>query len=356
MHNQAVDIRQGEDLPSSELLEYLNQHLQGAADTLTIKQYPAGFSNLTYLIGYAGEEYVLRRPPHRAQVRSGHDMVREFTVLDKLQTGYRKAPRPVLLCTDHEVMGVDFYLMEKVDGLILRANKQSDYQPSSQEMTLISEELVDTLVELHLFDWQRAGLTDFGRPLGYVQRQVEGWTKRYHAAATDQLKPMEELALWLQDHMPAAELATSSLIHNDFKYDNVVLDPKNLTIQAVLDWEMCTLGDPLMDLGTSLGYWVDPEDPPTLKAFALSPTLIPGNLSREQVVERYFKKMQREPVDMTFYYAFGLFKIGVIVQQIYFRYRKGFTKDQRFAQLGHVVKGLAHQGCQVTDKGRVSRL
>lgn len=355
MKNKATEVRQGEELPEGKLLQYLNQNLDVSSEELKVQQYPAGFSNLTYLVEHGDRKFVLRRPPHGAQVKSGHDMSREFTVLSELEEGYSKSPKPILLCNDETIIGAPFYLMEKVDGIILRANPKAEWKPNREQMETISNDLIKSLAELHTFDFMATRLNDLGKPNGYVGRQISGWTRRYEKSATEVVAAMDSLADWLGRNQPAKSLEPA-LIHNDFKYDNVVLDPTNYNIRAVLDWEMCTIGDPLMDLGTSLGYWVDANDPDALKTFALSPTLLEGNLNREQVVEAYFSTRNLHPVDMSFYYAFGLFKIAVIVQQIYYRYFHGYTKDPRFAHLIHAVHGLGAHGYQVAQQQRISNL
>ncbi len=353
--DQTAPVRSGEELNKNALLNYLNNQFGKKETHLEIKQFPSGFSNLTYLLSFAGEEIVLRRPPLGAKIKSGHDMGREYRVLYGLGAIYEKVPEVLSYCDNDSVLGAPFYIMRRVQGVILRPNIRPKEWPSSSTMQGISQSLVKTLAELHRINYTDAGLSDLGHPDGYVERQVYGWIKRYTKSKTNDLKEVDQVARWLEtNHTASADVA---LIHNDFKYDNVVLDPQDLTsIVAILDWEMCTLGDPLMDLGTSLGYWVNPEDPEWLKELALSPTLIPGNLTRSEVAALYFKEMDRTMPDLVFYYVFGLFKIGVIVQQIYYRYHHGLTKDERFANLIHAVKGLAIHALQVIEKKRLDDL
>jgi aminoglycoside phosphotransferase (APT) family kinase protein len=220
-------------------------------------------------------------------------------------------------------------------------------------MTNMCSALVETLVDLHRVDYTAAGLGDLGRPEGYVARQVGGWAKRYAAARTDQVPALERAALWLQEHAPVESGA--ALIHNDFKYDNVIFESQDPTrVVAVLDWEMATIGDPLMDLGTTLGYWAEPGDPAALREFGL--TSRPGNLSRQQVVDAYAAASGRDPGDFRFYYVFGLFKVAVIIQQIYARYQAGHTHDERFAGLNHLVLACAQMAERCLDSGRISNL
>ena len=282
-------------------------------------------------------------------------MPREFNVLSHLAPVYAKAPKPLLYCDDDRVIGAPFYIMERVEGVILRPNMPVEIYPKPQLMAGIAAAFVDCFVELHAVDYAAAGLADLGKPSGYIQRQVEGWAKRYIKAKTDDIPEIEYVARWLKDHIPAEKQV--SLIHNDFKYDNIVLDSQDWSqVIAVLDWEMATLGDPLMDLGTSLAYWLDPDDPPELRKMQLSPTTIPGNPRRIEIAERYATLSGQDISDIVFYYSYGLFKIAVIIQQIYARYKKGYTKDKRFAGLIHGVRGCALMAAQSIKKNRIDRL
>lgn len=355
MIDQPTHIRQGEELNKSALEAYLRPFLPKIAQNATfeIQQFPSGFSNLTYFLRFGECEYVLRRPPFGANVKGGHDMHREYRILSGLSKSYPKAPKPLAYCDDVSVLGAPFYVMERVQGLIVRSRLPKGFSPSPDQFRQMSTALVDTLVELHQVDYSAVGLGDLGNPVGYVERQVQGWAKRYQAAQTDELADMDALAAWLPTHMPPQTGA--ALIHNDYKYDNVVLNPNQLSeIVAVLDWEMATIGDPLMDLGTSLGYWANDDDPMALQQFSI--THLPGNLTRKAVVDRYAEQSGRAVPNLVFYYAFGLFKIGVILQQIYARYRKGLTQDARFAALIHLEKAMARMGVRAIELDRIDRL
>ena len=358
--DRPVAVRGGEELDVERLESYLRRELEEPEASLQVEQFPSGFSNLTYLLRFGDRQLVLRRPPFGAQIKSAHDMGREFKILSGLVGVYGKAPRPLVYCQDERVLGAPFYLMERVQGVILRPRMAVGMIPEPQRMAAVAEELIGTLAQLHGVDYEAAGLGDLGRPKGYVRRQVEGWARRYQKAKTDELGSMERVAAWLAEHLPpAAEAATTpaSLIHNDFKYDNVVLDPEEgRHIVAVLDWEMATVGDPLMDLGTSLGYWLEPEDPPEMLALQLSPTVLPGNPTRAEVVEMYAAASARPVDDVLFYYVFGVFKIAVIIQQIYTRYKLGHTQDPRFASLIHGVRASGHTAWQAVQKGRIDGL
>lgn len=349
--DQPVAVRENEMPDMESLRAYLEGKLMNAGDPLEIRQFPGGYSNLTFLLLIGNKEFIMRKPPAGANIKSAHDMGREYNVLRALQPVYKAIPQPVLYCDDVSVIGTPFYLMERVSGVILRNRVPKGMEVSAVTWKGISEAAVDGLAGLHKLDLAATGLGALGKPEGYVQRQVEGWVKRYVNAETDVVKGMNDTAEWLQANLPADE--APAFIHNDYKYDNLVLDPNDLThILAVLDWEMATVGSPLMDLGTTLAYWAEGGDSEALKPFNL--TWLEGNLTREQVVERYAFSRGMDVPDMLFYYVFGSFKIGVIVQQIYARYKKGFTQDPRFAGLIYVVQALAANAQRAIQFKRIS--
>lgn len=354
-NDKAKPIRKGEELPMDTLAPFLSDFF-GKISNIEITQFPSGFSNLTYLIRIENTEYVLRRPPFGANIKSGHDMKREFDVLSALKPQYEKVPTPILFSDDLTVMEAPFYLMERVEGVIIRAGMPDEMQPQPHQMKAIASSFVDTLVELHALDIPAMGLQSLGKPNGYVQRQIEGWTRRYFNAKTDDVQSIEATSKWLLEHIPP-ESNQVSLIHNDFKYDNLVLDTNDWSkVKAVLDWEMATTGDPLMDLGTTLGYWVNSNDPGFLKKINLNPTTSPGNYTREELVHQYALKSGRTMDDIVFYYVYGLFKIAGIVQQIYFRYKKGLTQDKRFESLLDGVNALGEVASQAIAKKRIDNL
>ncbi len=353
--DQSTSIRKGEELDIPQLEKYLLANLPESEGSLEIEQFPSGFSNLTYLLKLGEKQMVLRRPPFGAKIKSGHDMSREFRILSALKNHYPKVPKPLLFCEDHSILGADFYLMERVQGVILRAKMPKEMHPDPTQMAAIGSALVDTFVELHNIDYNAVGLGDLGRPEGYALRQIEGWTRRYLKAKTDDIPQMDKVAKWLADNVPAKH--ESTLIHNDFKYDNLILNTENWAeVICVLDWEMATIGDPMMDLGTSLGYWVDSDDPPVMQMLQLGPTTLPGNPSRRDVAQRYAELSGRSMDDIVFYYVYGLFKIAIIVQQIYARYKKGLTKDERFAMLIHAVSGCSVIAESAIEKQRIDQL
>ncbi len=353
MHDQlepTAPVRHGEELPVATLEACLLREFPHHSGPLTVEQFAHGHSNLTYLLRLGGAEFVLRRPPFGNVVKSAHDMGREYRVLSRLWTVYRLAPRPLLYVDAPEIIGAPFYVMERRRGLILRQQLPPGLVIEPAVARRLSTALIDSLADLHALDFKAAGLGDLGRPEGYVARQVSGWTDRHARAATSEVPAMDRVARWLAEHQPTDSGAT--LIHNDFKYDNVILDPDDLTqLAAVLDWEMATVGDPLMDLGTTLGYWVQANDPPALQRSAMGPTALPGTLTRRELIERYAERSGRDVSGILYYYVFGLYKIAVIVQQIYARYVRGHTQDERFARLDRLVSVLAEQADRSIDAG-----
>jgi aminoglycoside phosphotransferase (APT) family kinase protein len=354
--DRASPVREGEELPSERLREYLAEHLPGLKDSLIVEQFPAGFSNLTYLLRAGDRELVLRRPPIGAKIKTAHDMSREYRILSHLHPVYNKVPRPLLFCDDEQIIGAPFYVMERVKGIILRAQPPQGIELSPPLMRGLSETFVENLGEIHEVDYEAAGLGDLGSPQGYVKRQVEGWTKRYYNARTDDVPAIEQLADWLTQHLPSNS-SRAALIHNDYKYDNIVLSPENLKrVVAVLDWEMATIGDPLMDFGTSLGYWVEATDPEEWQRYGFGLTNLPGSFTRAELLEHYAKRTDHRIGDPVFYFAYGLLKIAVIVQQIYSRYQKGLTRDPRFAGLGELVKACGALAQRAIKRRRIDGL
>jgi aminoglycoside phosphotransferase (APT) family kinase protein len=342
--DEAVPVRAGEALDIERLGEYLAEHLPDLELPLSLRQFPSGFSNLSYLLTAGSAEFVLRRPPIGTRPKSGHDMQREFRVLAALHVGFPECPRALHFCSDESVIGAPFYVVERIRGIILRRDYPPGLDATPALVRAQQTALIDGLARLHQVDFQGLGLADLGRPDGYVARQVRGWTERYAHAQTADAPPAAEVTDWLAESQPR-EARRTALIHNDYKLDNVVFDarqPERLI--GVLDWEMATLGDPLMDLGCSLAYWVEAGDGPELLATRMVPTHLPGSLTRDEVVRRYARASGIPADDMRFYRVFGLFRLAVITQQIYYRYYHGQTRDARFGALGpmtHILVRLA---------------
>lgn len=343
--------RSGESLDAARLDAWLAAALPGYAGPLEIRQFPAGYSNLTYLLMTPRADYVLRRPPFGTRPRSGHDMAREFRVLRALAPVFPYCPRALALCEDESVIGAPFYVAQRLRGLILRRDYPPELAPSPALVRAQQEALVAVLARLHAVDCATPGLDTLGRPAGYVRRQVEGWIERFERSRTPQSPDVRELTDWLRLRQPQ-EAATAAVLHNDYKLDNVVFDPADpVRLIGVLDWEMATLGDARMDLGCSLAYWVEASDPEWFAASRTLPTHLPGSLTRDEVVARYAAARGVVLHDMEFFRTFGLFRLAGIAQQIFLRHVRGETRDPRFARLGDVVRALI-RAAELTAAGQ----
>jgi aminoglycoside phosphotransferase (APT) family kinase protein len=345
----AKNIRHGEELDMGILNHFLQNQLANFGEIIDIKQFPGGYSNLTYQITTSYNEYVLRRAPFGANIKSAHDMGREYKVLSILKPLYKAVPKTVIFCEDEAIIGSTFYLMEKVNGVILRGKNAKNYQIEPENMKMISELLIDNLADLHKINIENTELVHLGKPDGYVERQITGWIGRYEKSKTDYIPQMDEIANWMNTNMPKPQKPT--FIHNDYKYDNVIFDANLEKIIAVLDWEMATLGDPLMDLGATLAYWCEASDGNFLKTMNL--TWLPGNINRQEVIARYATKTGIDVSDILFYYVFGLYKNAVIIQQIYARWKLGLTKDPRFEFLILGVNELSNMAAKSIEKNNI---
>ncbi len=342
-------VRPDEALDETALAAYLRGRLPGADAPLTLRQFPGGHSNLTYLLRFGEQEYVLRRPPLGPVAPTAHDMTREHRVLSALWRVFRPAPRPYLLCEDPGVIGAPFYVMERRHGVVIRTELPPRIAGDPGRRRRVSEAVVETLVALHAVDWEAAGLAGLGRPAGFVERQVRGWAERYERAKTRDIAAIRDLARWLAERIPPAPPPT--LLHNDYKLDNLMLDPDDPgRVVAVLDWEMATLGDPLVDLGLLLCYWADGTDPPARRQSVSQVTAEPGFLSRAELLARYAAETGRDVARIAFYETFALYKVAVVVQQIYVRYERGQTKDPRFSGFEDRVAGLAEAALDVAER------
>lgn len=354
MHGDTREVRQGEELDWSALAAYLRWHLADndipglrLADDMQVSQFPGGHSNLTYLIRLGGAELVLRRPPVGPLPPRAHDMAREYRWLTALHPVFPLAPRPYLLCEDPSVLGCVFYVMERRRGVVVRDEEPIPLAGHPDMRQRLSESLVDTLAELHRVDVSQGPLAELGKPIGFLDRQVRGWTERWERSRIDPLPAMDAVALWLSAHQPPDAL-DPAIVHGDFKLDNVLLNPLDpANVVAVLDWEMAALGDPLIDLGIMLAYWT-PMDIPGQRDALTTVTGHPGYLSRDALIERYATQSGRDVSGVDFYEAFAVFKIAVIIQQIFYRYRQGQTDDARFATLGDRVRALAQRAHALT--------
>ncbi len=345
-------VRSGEEFDLSRLEPFLRGRFPDCSGPLWVEQFPGGHSNLTYLVHLGQRELVLRRPPFGSKVKSAHDMSREYRVLSKLHVAYPPAPHVVLFCDDLSLLGASFYLMEPVHGIILRRDLPAGLSFTAETARRLSESFLENLGRLHGIDYTAMGLADLGRPQGYLERQLRGWIDRYFGSQTHDLPEVERISAWLTQRIPPQ--GGAALIHNDYKYDNLVLDSADLSrILGVLDWEMCTIGDPLSDLGTALAYWIDAQDPEELQRIRWGPTNLPGSLTRAQLVHLYGQMTGRDTSNMVYYLAFARFKVAVIVQQIYYRYHHGLTRDPRFASMPELIKVLLRASLHAAESGTI---
>ncbi|MDH7554205.1 MAG: phosphotransferase family protein [Spirochaetota bacterium] len=351
--DKPTDIREGETIDGKIVLDYLIQHVPDIKGPIEIKQFPSGFSNLTYFIKAGDREMVLRRPPFGKKAKTAHDMHREYSILKALKPVFPYCPTPLVYCDDESVIGAKFYVMERIKGIILRKELPPGLSYTPEEFRYLCEQLLDIQCQLHSLNYKEIGLENFGKPEGYIERQVNGWIARYKDALTPDAPLYTEVIHWLQEKMPKTP-TRAAVIHNDYKFDNVVLDindPKRII--GVLDWEMATIGDPVMDLGNSLAYWVEKNDPEEVHLIRLMPTHLDGALTRKELVDRYQEKSGIDMSDFDYFFCFGLFRLAVIAQQIYYRFYHGQTKDKRFAMLIVAVQVLERQARKVIDKSKL---
>ncbi|RLD05493.1 MAG: phosphotransferase family protein [Chloroflexi bacterium] len=351
MLDQAENPRAGEELNLPALQKYLQKALPNLDAPLEILQFPSGHSNLTYLLRAGESEIVLRRPPFGRKPKSGHDMRREWRMLEALQGAFPYSPKALHFCEDTAIFGAPFYIMERIHGLILRKNIPTDLSLPPAELRKLCEHLIDVHKELHALNYQDLGLADFGKPAGYVARQISGWTRRYRDARTPNVPAFEKVMTWLEANLPPER--GSAIIHNDYRFDNLVLDPKTYRVIGVLDWEMATIGDPLMDLGASLAYWIQADDPSELRNMRLGPTDAPGALTRQEVIQRYLQGSEVPENDLVFYYVYGLFRLAGIAQQIYWRFYHEQTRDKRFQHFDQIVAILERASLRAMEEDSI---
>jgi aminoglycoside phosphotransferase (APT) family kinase protein len=345
-------VRPGEELNRAALSEYLSKNLPLGVSSIEVEQFPNGHSNLVYLVRTDRGEYVLRRPPLGPVAPKAHDMAREYRVLDAVHPHFPEAPRVFLLCEDLAVIGSTFFLMERRYGMVIRDSIPGELAAIPDYPRRVSEAFIDCLVRLHSIDASQPGLSSLGKPEGFVERQVRGWAERWNRAKTEELPEMDEITRWLQEWLPPSVDAT--LVHNDFKLDNVMLRPSGDSVEAVLDWEMTTIGDPLADLGLTMCYWTwasaAAEDDPHPATPGL--TSQPGWYTRDQFLHRYAERTGRDLTHIRYHEVLGLFKLAVILQQIYYRFHRGQTRDERFRTFNRRVRGLIRQAASLIEKER----
>ena len=338
--DETIDVRADEHFDESSLATYLRGKLDGADADPIVRQFAGGAANLTYQLDYGENVYVLRRPPLGPVAPRSHDMGREYQVLSRLHSVYSPAPEAYLFCDDPAVIGSEFFVMERRYGTVVRRTMPESFARIAEGPQLLGGALVDSLADLHAVDYESVGLAALGKPDGFIERQVSGWHRRWEAAKADDLPGMDRAHAWLAAHIPVSR--EYSLVHNDFKLDNCMFaseDPSHL--EAVFDWDMATLGDPLSDLGGLLAYWVEPSDHESVKSFSPMPSATFGFPTRKELVERYARRRGRDVDNVDFYYALGLYRLAVILAQIYIRWQRGQTRDERFAELWDVTRLVA---------------
>lgn len=350
---KTIPVRQGEELDVEKLEPFLRTNVDSFPDApLKIEQFPSGLSNLTYVLKAGKWEAVLRRPPLGPVAPKAHNMKRECEILEKVHPVFPLAPKPLVFSEDTGILGSPFFVMERRHGIVLDRELPSGMNLEEEDFANISETMVDKLVELHNIDYEKAGLDEIGHPDGFLERQVHGWINRYERSKTDQIIGVEALTHWLVNHLPSSPAPT--LIHYDFKLNNVLFSEENgVELTGVFDWEMSTIGDPLADLGVAMSYWTEKDDPDVLKYGQGKPsvTIRPGFYTRDQMIQSYAEKSGRDVSQIHYYLTFAYFKLAVICQQIYYRWKKGQTQDERFARLGDFVKMLIEHGREQTMKG-----
>jgi aminoglycoside phosphotransferase (APT) family kinase protein len=350
--NPTIKGRAGEALDLSVIDPLLKEAIPGLSGQAVVTQYPSGASNLTYAIDYPERRLVLRRPPFGKIPKGGHDMFREYRIMRDLKPAFSAVP-PVQFYTDDEsYIGKEFYVMDRVDGHILHRIPE-EWTWGEAENRALCEEFFSKLCDLHTLDVEAAGLSDFGRPEGYVERQIKGWNRRWNRVLTDDVPHYEDVQAWLETNMPK-DSGKVGVLHGDYRIDNCILNPDDPTkISAIIDWEISALGDPLMDLGNTLAYWIQADDPPHMQLTVRQPCTNPGMMTRQEILEFYADRTGYDVSDMAYYYVYGIWRLCVIIQQIYFRYVSGSTQDERFKNYGQMVMALAETAREKIKTGDV---
>lgn len=353
LFDQTAAVRAEEQLDQARLDAFLRAHVPGLAGDLVLEQFPGGHSNLTYLARYGARELVIRRPPVGNTVKGAHDMGREYTVLSRIYDRFAPAPQPLAYCEEAVVLGAPFYVMERIRGVIFRAQQPKGYAPQPEEVHACCDAFVRGLADIHALDWRAAGLDSLYKGPGYLARQVRGWAARWKKAKTEDVAAMDRAGKWLAEKLPPDTDAT--LIHNDYKFDNLIFDVQDIGhLVGVLDWEMATIGDPLSDFATTLGgfFPVSTEASKTVAQCWLIRE--PGAYTPADLCEAYARYSGRDLGNLLYYVVFAQYKGAVIVQQIYARYARGHTQDERFATLGALARTMARNADALIARGQLN--
>lgn len=352
--DRAGRVRPGEELEAQIVADFLRKYQPELSDSPAIRQFKGGASNLTYQLDFAAQSFILRRPPFGKKARGAHNMQREYDIMRRLRPHYPYVPKMIAHCADESLIGSEFYIMEKLTGIIPRANLPQSLELNKKEVRALCLAAIDKLVELHEVDYQAAGFSDYYKGSGYVERQVLGWSRRYEQACTPDVPDFKYVMGWLKAEMPAD--LPPCIIHNDFRFDNLVYDSRDTSrIIGVLDWEMATVGDPLMDLGGSLAYWIEAADPSCWRLLRRQPTHLPGMLGRDELFDYYLNKRNLSVENRKFYYIFGLFRLAVIIQQIYYRYYHNQTRNPQFKVFG-VAANMLETFCRKLIRSKEQHL
>jgi aminoglycoside phosphotransferase (APT) family kinase protein len=345
INNQGRPVRSGEELDWAALDRALKVAIPGLLGEPVVGQFAGGNSNLTYRLKYANDDLVVRRPPFGTKARSAHSMVREYRIIKGLKPVFPAVPDALYYSDDDSIIGSEFYVMRKVEGVVVKQEFPPGWKMTDSESRRFCTQFWEKLIELHQVDCVAAGLGDFGRAEGYAKRQVLGWNGRYQKVVTPDVDNFSDVQHWLESCMPP-ESGRQSILHGDYRIDNVILGKEAPhDIRAILDWEISALGDPLMDLGSSLAYWMQQDDPVELRSLSMQPSAAPGMLTRQEILDLYQDKTGIDTSDFDFYLVYGYWRVAVILQQIYFRYFNGQTSDQRFRNFGTAVQHLGEH-CQ----------
>lgn len=344
--SETIQVRTDEQFDGQKLADYLRDKLESANQPMTVEQFPGGAANLTYLLKFGEREYVLRRPPLGPVAPKSHDMAREYKVLSVLYQKFPYAPRAYHFCEDLEVIGAPFLIMERHRGQVVRREMPETFAAIPDAARQMSQALIDRLADFHAVDFAGLGLEELGKPEGFVERQIESWYGRWEKAKVREVPIFDDVYIWLKQNQPAP--TPSTLLHNDYKLDNVMFSSSNPSdLVAIFDWDMCTLGDPLVDLGTLLAYWTEQDDPPYYKGLLGMPATHYGFLTRQELVERYAEKSGRSVENIRFYHVLALYRVVVILAQIYVRYYRGQTQDERFAAMGDIYPIIAQNAYEL---------
>ncbi|GHF26733.1 aminoglycoside phosphotransferase [Kordiimonas sediminis] len=352
--NKTIDVRSGEELDVGLIDDLMKSHISGLTGDPEIRQFASGHSNLTYAIQYGSKRFVLRRPPFGTKPKSGHSMIREYKVMNGLKDAFSAVPDTYFYLSDEDSpLGAECYVMELVDGYKPEKTMPPSLQFSASDNRTLCENFFSKLIELHAVDYKAAGLGDFGKPEGYVERQITGWNGRFERARTDDVEDFQDVRDWLVEKMPETEVG-HSVLHGDYRLDNVILCKSNPhEIAAVLDWEISALGDPLMDLGNTLAYWTQKGDPEFLLNTTMQPCLDDGMMTREEICDFYAEKTGLDLSKFSYYHVYGIFRNAAILQQIYYRYYHGQSQNKAFAGFGAFVNVLGNHARDLINKSDI---